>query len=57
MFSEILINNREKLKEAESFVLTLQKDKTTPDKEKKNKCEENIKFRKCYEQTLFKSCD
>ena len=45
MFSEILINNREKLKEAESFVLTLQKDKTTPDKEKKNKCEENIKFK------------
>ena len=27
LFSEILINNREKLKEAESFVLTIQKDK------------------------------
>ncbi len=28
LFSEILINNREKLKESESFVLTLQKEKT-----------------------------
>ena len=27
LFSEVLINNRDKLKEAESFVLTLQKDK------------------------------
>ena len=27
LFSEILISNREKLKESESFVLTLQKDK------------------------------
>ena len=27
LFSEILINNRDKLKEAESFVLTIQKDK------------------------------
>ena len=27
LFAEILINNREKLKESESFVLTLQKDK------------------------------
>ena len=35
LFSEILINNRENLKEAESFVLTLQKDKITSDKEKK----------------------
>ena len=31
----MLINNREKLKEAESFVLTLHKDKNTSDKEKK----------------------
>ena len=29
LFSEILINNREKIKESESFVLTLQKDKIT----------------------------
>ena len=28
LFSEMLINNREKLKESESFVLTLQKEKT-----------------------------
>ncbi len=35
LFSEILINNREKLKESESFVLTLQKDKFTNDGTKK----------------------
>ena len=29
LFAEILINNRDKLKEAESFVLTVQKDKAT----------------------------
>ena len=29
LFSEVLINNRDKLKEAESFVLTIQKDKAT----------------------------
>ena len=29
LFSEILIKNREKLKESESFVMTLQKDKTS----------------------------
>ena len=29
LFSEVLINNRDKLKEAESFVLTVQKDKAT----------------------------
>ena len=28
LFSDILINNRDKLKESESFILTLQKDKT-----------------------------
>ena len=31
LFSEILIANREKLKESESFVLTLQKDKSVGD--------------------------
>ena len=31
LFAEILINNREKLKESESFVLTLQKDKINGD--------------------------
>ena len=31
LFAEILIQNREKLKESESFVLTLQKDKISND--------------------------
>ena len=31
LFSEILINNRDKIKESESFVLTLQKDKSITD--------------------------
>ena len=31
LFSEILVANRDKLKESESFVLTLQKDKITGD--------------------------
>ncbi len=31
LFAEILINNRDKLKESESFVLTLQKDKSITD--------------------------
>ena len=35
LFSEILIRNREKLKESESFVLTLQKDKILGDEKKK----------------------
>ncbi len=35
LFAEILIANREKLKEAESFVLTLQKDRVTGDGAKK----------------------
>ena len=35
LFAEILIANREKLKESESFVLTLQKDKFNGDNEKK----------------------
>ena len=35
LFAEILIANREKLKESESFVLTLQKDKITGDETKK----------------------
>ena len=34
IFSEILINNREKLKEANSFVMTLQKDIASQDNEK-----------------------
>ena len=29
LFSDLLINNREKLRESNSFVLTLQKDKTS----------------------------
>ena len=36
LFSEMLINNREKLKESESFVLTLQKEKTSEAKESKD---------------------
>jgi DNA polymerase-3 subunit alpha len=35
LFAEILITNRDKLKESESFVLTLQKDKNPVDKSKK----------------------
>ena len=35
LFSEILVTNREKLKESESFVLTLQKDKISGENEKK----------------------
>ena len=35
LFAEILISNRDKLKESESFVLTLQKDKITGDPTKK----------------------
>ena len=35
LFAEILIVNREKLKESESFVLTLQKDKIIGDETKK----------------------
>ena len=35
LFSEILVNNRDKLKESESFVLTLQKDKIVNDTQKK----------------------
>jgi len=31
LFSEILVNNRDKIKESESFVLTLQKDKSIID--------------------------
>ena len=31
LFAEILINNRDKIKESESFVLTLQKDKSITD--------------------------
>ena len=30
LFAEILVNNREKLKESESFILTLQKDTNSP---------------------------
>jgi DNA polymerase III subunit alpha len=35
LFAEILVSNREKLKESESFILTLQKDKITGDDIKK----------------------
>ena len=35
LFAEILVANRDKLKESESFVLTLQKDKITGDETKK----------------------
>ena len=35
LFAEILVANREKLKESESFVLTLQKDKISGETEKK----------------------
>ena len=35
LFSEILVSNRDKLKESESFVLTLQKDKIAGEVEKK----------------------
>ena len=35
LFAEILVSNRDKLKESESFVLTLQKDKISGDKLKK----------------------
>ncbi len=35
LFSEMLINNREKLKESESFVLTLQKEKTSEGTERR----------------------
>ena len=42
LFAEILISNREKLKESESFVLTLQKDKISgEDTKKKSKCKKN----------------
>ncbi len=35
LFAEILVSNRDKLKESESFILTLQKDKITGDPAKK----------------------
>jgi DNA polymerase-3 subunit alpha len=35
LFAEILVSNRDKLKESESFVLTLQKDRITGDATKK----------------------
>ena len=35
LFAEILVSNRDKLRESESFVLTLQKDKISGDKTKK----------------------
>ena len=37
LFAEILVANREKLKENESFVLTLQKDRVNGEEQKKNK--------------------
>ena len=35
LFAEILVSNRDKLKESESFVITLQKDKVTGEETKK----------------------
>ena len=35
LFSEILIKNREKIKESESFILTLQKDNISTNEAKK----------------------
>ena len=35
LFAEILVANRDKLKESESFVLTLQKDRVTRRRQKK----------------------
>ena len=35
LFAEILVANRDKIKESESFILTLQKDKTTEENVKK----------------------
>ena len=35
MFADILVNNRDKLKESESFILTLQKEKVSGDDVKK----------------------
>ena len=35
LFAEVLISNREKIKESESFVLTLQKDSVSDDNSKK----------------------
>ena len=35
LFAEILVSNREKIKESESFVLTLQKDRIIGDSSKK----------------------
>ena len=47
LFSEILVNNRERLKESESLVLTLQKDKSISDISKKgSKLKKIIKSRR-----------
>ena len=35
LFAELLVSNRDKLKESESFILTLQKDKIAGDETKK----------------------
>ena len=42
LFFENLINNREKLKESESFILTLQKDRSSQDGTQKRKCKKNF---------------
>ena len=50
LFSEILVSNRDKLKESESFVLTLQKDKITGNPTKKR-----INVRKIISQIYLKN--
>ena len=46
LFAEILVLNRDKLKESESFVMTLQKDKTQDENaKKKSKYKKNCKLR------------
>ena len=50
LFSEILIKNREKLKESESFILTLQKDKIPSDTKKRV----NVKKILCLDDVINK---
>ena len=53
LFAEILISNRDKLKESESFILTLQKDKISGDPAKKRI---NVKKILNYDKKLFIKC-
>ena len=56
LFAEILITNRDKLKESESFVLTLQKDKINGEKEKKRiNVKKILNLQDVIKQTLFQS--